>query len=144
MGAVKELEMEIRECRIVSSDLADEKKVMMESARTLLRLKDLLDGIVAEKGYAGLCRYSRRAKALHLRTGQLALALGAMAVRRPKESKVTVVARNPPKWKRTFETRDECFAWLNDGLAGTEGAEQEHYAKMLVELNGGATTLHYN
>lgn len=47
-------------------------------------------------------------------------------------------------WRKDFKTREEARAWIMEGMAGTEGAEQEHYTNMLLELESGATTLHYN
>lgn len=58
--------------------------------------------------------------------------------------RVTVVDRFQRNWKKTFRTREKCRAWLMEGMAGCEGAEQEHYTNMLLELEGGASVLHYN
>ena len=144
MGKIKMMEQEIREASLGDSTLTNDQKVLLESAKVLLGLSDLLDGIVSEQGDEGLLRYSRQGKILHCRSGQLAVALSAILKRMPKDAKIKVVDRTDPKFKRTFKNKDACLRWLHDGLAGTEGAEQEHYANMLVELNGGATTLHYN
>jgi len=70
-------------------------------------------------------------------------ALAVLGASAPKES-ITIVDRLQPKWKKRFKSRRTCRAWLMEGLAGTEGAEQEHFSSMLVELECGATVLHYN
>ena len=71
---------------------------------------------------------------------------GALAVCASREPSggVTVVDRCRRGWKKSFRTRDAARSWLMEGLAATDGAEQDHYADMLVELEGGASTLHYN
>lgn len=144
MGKLKKMEQEIREASLGDTSLTNDQKVLLESAKVLLGLSDLLGGIVSEQGEEGLLRYSRQGKILHCRSGQLAITLLAMLKRMPKDAKIKVVDRTDPKFKRTFKNKDACLRWLHDGLAGTEGAEQEHFSNMLVELNGGATTLHYN
>ena len=58
--------------------------------------------------------------------------------------RVTVVDRFQRNWKKTFRTREKCRAWIMEGVAGCEGAEQEHYTKMLLEFESGASVLHYN
>ena len=60
------------------------------------------------------------------------------------DGRVTVVDRFQRNWKKTFRTREKCRAWLMEGMAGCEGAEQEHYTKMLLEFESGASVLHYN
>lgn len=144
MGKLKKMEQEIREMSLGDTSLTNDQKVLLESAKVLLGFSDLLGGIVSEQGEEGLLRYSRQGKILHCRSGQLAITLLAMLKRMPKDAKIKVVDRTDPKFKRTFKNKDACLRWLHDGLAGTEGAEQEHFSNMLVELNGGATTLHYN
>lgn len=144
MGKLKKMEQEIREASLGDTSLTNDQKVLLESAKVLLGLSDLLCGIVSEQGEEELLRYSRQGKILHCRSGQLAITLLAMLKRMPKDAKIKVVDRTDPKFKRTFKNKDACTRWLHDGLAGTEGAEQEHFSNMLVELNGGATTLHYN
>lgn len=144
MGKLKKMEQEIREASLGDTSLTNDQKVLLESAKVLLGLSDLLCGIVSEQGEEELLRYSRQGKILHCRSGQLAITLLAMLKRMPKDAKIKVVDRTDPKFKRTFKNKDACIRWLHDGLAGTEGAEQEHFSNMLVELNGGATTLHYN
>ena len=144
MGAIKNLEMQIRGCRLGSADLTNDQKVLMEAAQVFLGLNDMLDGIVSKQGYELLERYAKTARVLHGRTGQLALALASIALRKPQKVTIKVIDRCNRKWRKIFRSREKCRAWLNEGLAGTEGAEQEHYANMLVELNCGATILHYN
>ena len=144
MGKLKKMEQEIREASLGDTSLTNDQKVLLESAKVLLGLSDLLGGIVSKQGEEELLRYSRQGKILYCRSGQLAITLLAMLKRMPKDAKIKVVDRTDPKFKRTFKNKDACLRWLHDGLAGTEGAEQEHFSNMLVELNGGATTLHYN
>ena len=57
---------------------------------------------------------------------------------------IEVIDRFQTDWRKDFKTREEACAWIMEGMAGTEGAEQEHYTNMLLELESGATTLHYN
>ena len=144
MGKLKKMEQEIREMSLGDTSFTNDQKVLLESAKVLLGLSDLLGGIVSEQGEEELLRYSRQGKILHCRSGQLAITLLAILKRMPKDAKIKVVDRTDLKFKRTFKNKDACLRWLHDGLAGTEGAEQEHFSNMLVELNGGATTLHYN
>ena len=144
MGKLKKMEQEIREARLGDPTLTNDQAVLLESAKVLLGLGDLLNGIVSEQGEEELLHYSRQGKILLCRSGQLAITLLAMLKRMPRDAKIKVVDRTDPKFKRTFKDKGACLRWLHDGLAGTEGAEQEHFANMLVELNSGATTLHYN
>lgn len=71
-------------------------------------------------------------------------ALTVLNTRTAGGGRVTVVDRRDPRWKKSFRTRELCRKWLMGGLAGCEGAEQEHYANMLVEMESGASVLHYN
>lgn len=75
---------------------------------------------------------------------------GALTILKPtkavkgRKRAIKIVDRCEKNWSKTFETDDACRAWLMEGLAATEGAEQEHFSRMLVELQAGAKTLHYN
>lgn len=123
MGKLKKMEQEIREASLGDTSLTNDQKVLLESAKVLLGLSDLLGGIVSEQGEEELLRYSRQGKILLCRSGQLAITLLAMLKRMPRDSKIKVVDRTDPKFKRTFKNKDACLRWLHDGLAGTEGAE---------------------
>jgi len=57
---------------------------------------------------------------------------------------VRVVDRLDRRWKKTFRSKQAARRWLMEGLAACDGAEQEHYANMPVELESGETVLHYN
>ena len=57
---------------------------------------------------------------------------------------VTVVDRFSPRWRKTFRSSRAARRWVLEGLVGTDGAERDHYVRMLLELEEGATTLHYN
>ena len=48
---------------------------------------------------------------------------------------------NKIKW---FENRHDLVHWLHCGIAGTEGAEQDHYYSMLDQLEDGKTVVDYN
>lgn len=61
-----------------------------------------------------------------------------------KRGVVEVVDSLRPRWKKTFRSKRAARQWLMEGLAACDGAEQEHYANMLVELECGETVLHYN
>lgn len=43
----------------------------------------------------------------------------------------------------TFNTKRACTKWLKEGLYGCDGAERDHYANMLEQLDCGKTTLDY-
>lgn len=45
---------------------------------------------------------------------------------------------------QTFRNKKDCRAWLMEGLCGTDGAEQEHYVSMLMQLDEGKKVLEYN
>lgn len=45
---------------------------------------------------------------------------------------------------RTFSSKKDARTWIMEGLRSCEGAEREHYVDMLMQLEGGATTLYYN
>ena len=77
MGRVKDMELAIREADI--SKLNGEQSVLTEAAKLLVTLQDVLSGIVSEQGVEALARYTREAGILIGRSGQVALALKAMA-----------------------------------------------------------------
>lgn len=82
MGKVKDMERTIREADI--SKLKAEEAVLTEGAKLLVSLQDVLSGIVSEEGAEALGRYTRAAGILIGRSGQVALALKAMADRAAK------------------------------------------------------------
>ena len=43
----------------------------------------------------------------------------------------------------TFNTKRACTKWLKEGLYGCDGAERDHFANMLEQLDCGKTTLDY-
>lgn len=45
---------------------------------------------------------------------------------------------------RSFSSRKAACIWITEGLFCTEGAEQEHYASMLEQLESGKTTIFYD
>ena len=59
MGKLKKMEQEIREMSLGDTSLTNDQKVLLESAKVLLGLSDLLGGIVSEQGEEELLRYSR-------------------------------------------------------------------------------------
>ena len=73
------MEQEIRE-----ADLSKRKgsaAVMVEAAQFLLDMKDCLEGIVSEQGFEALEPFTRCGAMLLARSGQIALALKAIADR---------------------------------------------------------------
>lgn len=144
MGKLKQLEQEIREMQPKALGIPPDGEMLLEAAQTILGLRDIIDKLIEKRGEREVLGRSMMARMYHSRSGTVALALGATIKSMAKNEKVEVVDRCNKDWSRTFNSRRECLAWLNEGLAGTEGAEQEHYADMLVELNSGATILHYN
>lgn len=44
---------------------------------------------------------------------------------------------------KSFSRRKDCERWLKEGLYGCDGAERDHFADMLEQLDCGNTTLHY-
>lgn len=45
---------------------------------------------------------------------------------------------------RSFNTKRAARIWIIHGILSCEGAEQEHYASMLRQLDDGKTTVYYN
>jgi len=41
-------------------------------------------------------------------------------------------------------TRDALYAWIIDGLRGTQGAERDHYVSCLLQLEDGKRQLYYD
>ena len=79
MGKLKKMEQEIRE-----TDLSKRKgsaSVMIEAAQFLLGMKDCLEGTVSEQGFEALEPFTRCGAMLLARSGQIALALKAIADR---------------------------------------------------------------
>ena len=77
MGKIKQMEQEIREAQV--SKLKGEAAVMTEAAQLLLGMKDCLEGIASEQGEEELERFAKCPAMLLARSGQVALALKAMA-----------------------------------------------------------------
>ena len=77
MGKIKKMEQEIREAD--ASKRKGDAAVMTEAAQLLLGMKDCLEGIVSEQGFEALEPYTRSGEMLLARSGQVALALKAMA-----------------------------------------------------------------
>lgn len=77
MGKIKKMEQEIREAD--ASKRKGDAAVMTEAAQLLLGMKDCLEGIVSEQGFEGLEPFTRSGEMLLARSGQVALALKAMA-----------------------------------------------------------------
>ena len=42
------------------------------------------------------------------------------------------------------DTREQMYAWIIDGLRGTQGAERDHYVSCLLQLEDGKTQLFYD
>ena len=69
----------------------------------------------------------------------------------------TGVAVKPPQafavWDRRMkreeplfgcDTREQMYAWIIDGLRGTQGSERDHYVSCLLQLEDGNTKLFYD
>ena len=78
MGKVKEVN---------GTKLKADAQLMKEGAQLLLKMQDGLYGVVSEQGYEGLSRIMKNAAAVLARSGQVARALKALAVKaaKPKE-----------------------------------------------------------
>ena len=79
MGKIKKMEQEIREAD--ASKRKGDAAVMTEAAQFLLDMKDCLEGIVSEQGFEALEPFTRCGAMLLARSGQIALALKAIADR---------------------------------------------------------------
>ena len=79
MGKIKQMEQAIREADLAK--LKNDTAVLTEAAQLLLKMQDGLNGIVSEQGVEGLRRYMSCAGMVLARSGQVALALKAMADR---------------------------------------------------------------
>lgn len=44
---------------------------------------------------------------------------------------------------KKFSSKTNAKIWILNGMLNTEGAEQSHYASMLLQLEAGETTLDY-
>ena len=77
MGKIKQMEQAIREADLAK--LKNDTAVLTEAAQLLLKMQDGLNGIVSEQGVEGLRRYMSYAEMVLARSGQVALALKAMA-----------------------------------------------------------------
>ena len=87
MGKLKKMEQEIRE-----ADLSKRKggaAVMIEAAQFLLGMRDCLEGIVSEQGFEALEPFTRCGTMLLARSGQIALALKAMADKAERDDGAT-------------------------------------------------------
>lgn len=78
MGKIKEMG---------GAKLKADAQVMKEGAQLLLKMQDGLYGVASEQGYEGLSRIMKNAEAVLARSGQVARALKALAVKaaKPKE-----------------------------------------------------------
>ena len=92
MGKVKDMELAIREADI--SRIKGEEAVLTEAAKLLVTLQDVLSGFVSEHGVEALARYTWAAGILIGRSGQVALALKAMADRVAKPGCWVLTIRN--------------------------------------------------
>lgn len=139
---MSELEFLQGEAKIASASAPDGLAIEVVDGGKLGRFDVLFGG-------KAVARFLERESALACLMG-IGGALAVLAHVRPPAAapcaarRITVVDRCMPKWKKTFRSVEKCREWLMDGNTGCEGAERDHYVGMLVELNGGATVLHYN
>lgn len=60
------------------------------------------------------------------------------------KAKYKIIDRYNRDWSKEFSSKKECLEWVLEGMRSCDGAERDHYVDMLMELQTGATTLHYN
>ena len=58
--------------------------------------------------------------------------------------KIRIVDRCQKNWSKEFSSKKACRKWLMEGIAGCDGADRDHFVNMLLELEDGEKTLHYN
>jgi hypothetical protein len=58
--------------------------------------------------------------------------------------KIIIIDRCQKNWSKEFSSKKACRKWLMEGIAGCDGAERDHFVNMLLELEDGEKTLHYN
>ena len=133
---MSELEFLMGEARIASASAPSGLAVTVRGCGKTGRFDVLVGGRI-------VARFLERPDALACIMGAGG-AFAALAGARKKDESVTVIDRFDPRWKKRFKSRRSCREWIMDGLAATEGAEQEHFSRMLLEFEGGANVLHYN
>ena len=128
MGKLKKMEQEIRE-----ADLSKRKgsaAVMIEAAQFLLDMKDCLEGIVSEQGFEALEPFTRCGAMLLARSGQIALALKAIADR--PEGYYELMIRNLYQSEEaptttTHRTIEGARAAMEEDIRETLAAKDPHF-----------------
>ncbi len=77
MGKIKKMEQAIREADLAK--MKNDEAVLTEAAQLLLKMQDCIEGIASEQGEEELERFTRCPAMILARSGQVALALKAMA-----------------------------------------------------------------
>ena len=128
MGKLKKMEREIRE-----ADLSKRKgsaAVMIEAAQFLLDMKDCLEGIVSEQGFEALEPFTRCGAMLLARSGQIALALKAIADR--PEGYYELMIRNLYQSEEApttsaYRTVEAARAAMEEDIRETLAAKDPHF-----------------
>ena len=128
MGKLKKMEQEIRE-----ADLSKRKgsaAVMVEAAQFLLDMKDCLEGIVSEQGFEALEPFTRCGAMLLARSGQIALALKAIADR--PEGYYELMIRNLYQSEEApttsaYRTVEAARAAMEEDIRETLAAKDPHF-----------------
>ena len=128
MGKIKKMEQEIRE-----ADLSKRKgsaAVMVEAAQFLLDMKDCLEGIVSEQGFEALEPFTRCGAMLLARSGQIALALKAIADR--PEGYYELMIRNLYQSEEApttsaYRTVEAARAAMEEDIRETLAAKDPHF-----------------
>ena len=128
MGKLKKMEQEIRE-----ADLSKRKgsaAVMIEAAQFLLDMKDCLEGIVSEQGFEALEPFTRCGAMLLARSGQIALALKAIADR--PEGYYELMIRNLYQSEEApttsaYRTVEAARAAMEEDIRETLAAKDPHF-----------------
>ena len=128
MGKLKKMEQEIRE-----ADLSKRKgsaAVMVEAAQFLLNMKDCLEGIVSEQGFEALEPFTRCGAMLLARSGQIALALKAIADR--PEGYYELMIRNLYQSEEApttsaYRTVEAARAAMEEDIRETLAAKDPHF-----------------
>ena len=128
MGKLKKMEQEIRE-----ADMSKRKgsaAVMVEAAQFLLDMKDCLEGIVSEQGFEALEPFTRCGAMLLARSGQIALALKAIADR--PEGYYELMIRNLYQSEEApttsaYRTVEAARAAMEEDIRETLAAKDPHF-----------------
>ena len=128
MGKIKKMEQEIRE--VDASNRKGGAAVMTEAAQLLLGMKDCLEGIASEQGEEELERFAKCPAMLLARSGQVALALKAMAGE--PQGYYELCIRNlyqceEPPTTSAYRTIEAARAAMEEDIRETLAAKDPHF-----------------